>query len=148
MQSVKEKIENASARTPEEREMAHERRKDKEARANMEFHEEKAQHKADRLDAKQHAHLYVGHHQQLGKYEYLIPMPGGEYPMRSSPTARATPTSCATDSTDPIRLDAHHQHGKREYPIPTPGGEYPMGGATTKRAAPITGAMDPSTPCC
>ncbi|XP_043717984.1 late embryogenesis abundant protein 18-like [Telopea speciosissima] len=138
---AEEKIEKASARTPEEREMAQDRRKAKEVQGNLEFHEEKVQHKAVRLDAKQHYNPYGGHpqHHQHGEYEYPIPMPGGEYPMACAPTARAAPTTVAsTGPTCPISgyegLDAQQQshlhvhHGKYECPIPTPGGEYPMGG--------------------
>ncbi|KAJ4958246.1 hypothetical protein NE237_025357 [Protea cynaroides] len=111
----------------------------------MEFHVEKARHKADKLDAKQHSHLYGHHqHQQHGQYQYAIPTPGGEYPMGGATTAGATPMTGgptrAVAGQQVDRLDAKQQphlyghdqqHKDHKYPIPTPGGEYPMVGATT-----------------
>lgn len=50
----------ATARLPEEKEIAHQNRKVKEAQAKMELHEAKARHAAEKLAAKQTSHLY-GH---------------------------------------------------------------------------------------
>ncbi|KAJ4958651.1 hypothetical protein NE237_025762 [Protea cynaroides] len=86
-----EKIETATATTPEERERAHERTMAKEAQAKMQFHEGKA----ERLDEKQHhpyglhGHL---HQQQHGEHQFPIPTPGGEYPMAGTTTTGADPT--------------------------------------------------------
>lgn len=54
--------EKATARTKEEKEIAHERAKAKEAKAKMELHEAKARHASEKLAAKQ-AHHVVGSHQ-------------------------------------------------------------------------------------
>ncbi|KAJ7944607.1 Seed maturation protein [Quillaja saponaria] len=58
---MEEQAEKATARTKEEKVIAHESRKVKEAEANMELHVAKAQHAAEKLSAKQ-SHLY-GHHE-------------------------------------------------------------------------------------
>ncbi|KAF5774609.1 putative Late embryogenesis abundant protein, LEA_1 subgroup [Helianthus annuus] len=59
--NVEEKAEKATARTHEEKEIAHQRRKAKEAEGNMNLHDEKAQHAAEKLHGKHHV---LGHHQQ------------------------------------------------------------------------------------
>ncbi|XP_057478931.1 late embryogenesis abundant protein 6-like [Actinidia eriantha] len=53
---VEEKVENATARTKEEKERAHECRKAKEAEAKMKLHEAKAEHAAEKL----HSHHIYG----------------------------------------------------------------------------------------
>ncbi|KAJ9536869.1 hypothetical protein OSB04_029602 [Centaurea solstitialis] len=67
---LEEKAENATARTHEEKEIAHQRRKAKEAEAKMNLHAEKAEHTAEKLHGKHHvlghdtvAGAYGGHHQ-------------------------------------------------------------------------------------
>lgn len=52
--------EQAMARTKEEKEIAHQRRKAKEAEANMDMHMAKAAHAEDKLMTKQ-SHYHVGH---------------------------------------------------------------------------------------
>lgn len=67
------------ARTEEEKVVAHERAKAKEAKAKMELHEAKARHAAEKLNTKQY-HLHepplVGSQQPHGK----VPMPGNTHP--------------------------------------------------------------------
>lgn len=65
------------ARTEEEKVIAHERAKAKEAKAKMELHEAKAKHAAEKLSAKQ-SHYYGGHHeaQPVGS----ISKPGTTFP--------------------------------------------------------------------
>ncbi|GLT91203.1 hypothetical protein SLE2022_091030 [Rubroshorea leprosula] len=58
--NIEEKAEKATARTEEEKQMAHERRKAKEAQAKMELHEAKARHAKDKLRAKVSRH-FPGH---------------------------------------------------------------------------------------
>nr|AAZ20279.1 lea protein 2 [Arachis hypogaea] len=64
---IDEKTEKARARTEEEKVIAHERAKAREAKAKMELHEAKARHAAEKLSTKQ-AHLdpssFGAHHQQ------------------------------------------------------------------------------------
>ncbi|KAJ4728710.1 Seed maturation protein [Melia azedarach] len=50
---TEEKAEKAVARTEEEKEIAHQVRKAKEAKAKMELHQAKAEHAAEKLRAKQ-----------------------------------------------------------------------------------------------
>nr|ABB72363.1 seed maturation protein [Glycine canescens] len=92
---IDEKAEKATARTEEERVIAHEHAKAKEAEAKMELHEAKARHAAEKLSANQshyglhhdhnnpplvgttQTHYQQGHqHQPLG----AVPMPGVTYP--------------------------------------------------------------------
>ncbi|KAI3703514.1 hypothetical protein L1987_73644 [Smallanthus sonchifolius] len=54
MHSVKEKAEKATARTQEEKEIAHQRRKAKEAKGKMNLHDEKAEHVAEKMHGKHH----------------------------------------------------------------------------------------------
>ncbi|CAN1256736.1 Late embryogenesis abundant protein 6 [Linum perenne] len=51
---VEEQTEKATAATSEEREIAKERRKAKEAKAKMELHEAKARHAAQKLNSRNH----------------------------------------------------------------------------------------------
>lgn len=57
--------EKATARTQEEKDIAHQRRKAKEAEAKMNLHMEKAEHAAEKLHGKHHVlgGVYGGHHQ-------------------------------------------------------------------------------------
>nr|ABB72407.1 seed maturation protein [Glycine latifolia] len=90
---IDEKAEKATARTKEERVIAHERAKAKEAEAKMKLHEAKARHAAEKLSTNQshyalhhghnpllvgttETHYQQGHHQPLG----AVPMPGATYP--------------------------------------------------------------------
>ncbi|XP_031288143.1 late embryogenesis abundant protein 6 [Pistacia vera] len=60
---VEEQVEQAAARTEEEKEIAHQRGKAKEAQAKMELHQAKAEHTAEKLRAKQsHVLGYAQHH--------------------------------------------------------------------------------------
>ncbi|KAL9422689.1 hypothetical protein AB3S75_034883 [Citrus x aurantiifolia] len=72
---AEEKAEKAAAMTEEEKELAHQRRKAKEAKAKMEMHQAKAIHAAEKLRAKQ-SHLYgpnlaagTDDHHHLGQNE-------------------------------------------------------------------------------
>ncbi|KAF5729694.1 hypothetical protein HS088_TW20G00058 [Tripterygium wilfordii] len=51
---VEEQAEKATARTIEQRELAHERRKAKEARAQMKLHQAKARHAEKKLSRRAH----------------------------------------------------------------------------------------------
>ncbi|KAJ1428953.1 Late embryogenesis abundant protein [Sesbania bispinosa] len=82
---IDEKAEKATARTEEEKVIAHERAKAKEAKAKMELHEAKARHAAEKLGA--HQSHYYGHHNEppplgLGAHQPLgsVPKPGSTYP--------------------------------------------------------------------
>ncbi|XVE57463.1 hypothetical protein DITRI_Ditri04bG0092600 [Diplodiscus trichospermus] len=67
---AEEKLEKAAARTEEEKKLAHERKKAKEARAKMELHQDKVGHAEERLRAKQpqylHGYGYDHDHPPLG----------------------------------------------------------------------------------
>ncbi|QCD81446.1 Late embryogenesis abundant protein [Vigna unguiculata] len=65
---IDEKAEMATARTEEERVIAHEHAKANEAKAKMELHEAKARHAAEKLGTKQ-SHPLVETHNQT-QYEY------------------------------------------------------------------------------
>ncbi|CAJ1943117.1 unnamed protein product [Sphenostylis stenocarpa] len=86
---IDEKAEKATARTEEEKAIAHERAKANEAKAKMELHEAKARHAAEKLGTKQshyydhHEHPLVGtqtHNQQGHQPLGAVPMPGATYP--------------------------------------------------------------------
>ncbi|KAH7578646.1 hypothetical protein ACOSP7_000007 [Xanthoceras sorbifolium] len=70
---AQEKAEKATARTEEEKEVAHQLRKAKEAQAKMELHQAKAEHAADKLRAKQ-SHLLDHHHHPLAGTERHQPV--------------------------------------------------------------------------
>ncbi|KAL8195863.1 hypothetical protein R6Q57_025353 [Mikania cordata] len=64
--NLEEKAEKATARTQEERDIAHQRRKAKEAEAKANMHAEKAEHASEKLHGKHHHVLggdYGGHNQ-------------------------------------------------------------------------------------
>ncbi|KAF7809991.1 seed maturation protein [Senna tora] len=89
---IDEKAEKATARTGEEKVIAHERAKAKEAKAKMELHEAKARHAAEKQTGKQ-SHLLgrqpvaapplVGAHQQGLNQPAAYPSypQGGNYPI-------------------------------------------------------------------
>ncbi|KAK7346836.1 hypothetical protein VNO80_21359 [Phaseolus coccineus] len=87
---IDEKAEKATARTEEERVIAHERARANEAKAKMELHEAKGRHAAEKLGTKQsqyygqHEHPLVGTHQTQYQQEQqglgAVPMPGATYP--------------------------------------------------------------------
>ncbi|KAL5728810.1 hypothetical protein ACHQM5_001850 [Ranunculus cassubicifolius] len=70
MHTIKEKLSNMSSSTKqhvkssnaniEEKELVHEKKKAKDAQAKMELHQAKADHKADKLNAR-HARVMHGH---------------------------------------------------------------------------------------
>ncbi|XP_028754284.1 late embryogenesis abundant protein 6-like [Neltuma alba] len=74
---IDEKAEKATARTEEEKVIAHERAKAKEAQAKMELHEAKGRHASEKLSAKQPHHL-VGHHDPslVGAHQHGMNQPG------------------------------------------------------------------------
>ncbi|OWM88289.1 late embryogenesis abundant protein 18 [Punica granatum] len=102
---LEEKAEKAAARTPEEKEMAHERRKMKEAQAKMDLHQAKARHAAEKLVGKQ-AHVYGHVHEP--------PAPGTAHYGTTQPAAHQP-----VGSADPVTGTA----------VPT----YPLGGHPTGR---------------
>ncbi|XP_047983743.1 late embryogenesis abundant protein 6 [Salvia hispanica] len=81
---AQEKAEKAAAPTKEGREIAHERRKVKEAEAKMKMHTAKADHAADKLQAAQHGGLCgIGcNHPHRG---YQEPYVGSAYPPTVAP---------------------------------------------------------------
>ncbi|XP_050235056.1 late embryogenesis abundant protein 18 [Mercurialis annua] len=79
---VEEKVEKATARTHEQKKIAKERRKAKEAQAKMELHQAKAKHAADKL---RHHHLPV-----VGtQYGYTQP-PAANRPVGTTATMAGT----------------------------------------------------------
>ncbi|ESW27766.1 hypothetical protein PHAVU_003G230300 [Phaseolus vulgaris] len=72
---IDEKAEKATARTEEERVIAHERARANEAKAKMELHEAKGRHAAEKLE-----HPLVGTHQTHYHAPGAVPMPGATYP--------------------------------------------------------------------
>ncbi|KAJ7952671.1 Seed maturation protein [Quillaja saponaria] len=101
---IEEKAEKATAITEEEKVIAHERRKVKEAKAKMELHEDKAQHAAEKLNTK-HSHLY-GHHEPhlMGTHRS---QPGQHVPVvgtqgQQQPVGTAVPMVGATAPTYPL----------------------------------------------
>ncbi|XP_039057300.1 late embryogenesis abundant protein 18-like [Hibiscus syriacus] len=55
---VEEKLEKAAATTEDEKKLAHERKKAKEARAKMELHQDKVKHLEEKLTPKQPQYLH------------------------------------------------------------------------------------------
>ncbi|KAK0590836.1 hypothetical protein LWI29_032314 [Acer saccharum] len=87
---AEEKVEKAAARTEEEKEIAHQLRKAKEAQAKMELHHSKAQHAADKLRAKQ-SHLVTQtqpqpQHTPLGTVAPHTGTAVPSYPLGGNPT--------------------------------------------------------------
>ncbi|GAB4857814.1 hypothetical protein Ancab_015720 [Ancistrocladus abbreviatus] len=107
---AEEKADKATARTEEEKEIAHQMRKAKEAEAMAELHAEKARHAAEKLEAKQAHHLHgagVGigrHHQPLvvGYNEPVATGVGGTHqpvvPTTTAPVLGATAPNCPLGS--------------------------------------------------
>lgn len=93
------------ARTEEEKVIAHERAKAKEAKAKMELHEAKARHAAEKLSAKQ-SHLPVGvHHQQpppMVGTQYNYQGQAGQQPLGSVPNPAG-----ATYPNPPVNKHKH-----------------------------------------
>ncbi|XP_076920673.1 late embryogenesis abundant protein 18-like [Bidens hawaiensis] len=86
--NLEEKAEKATARTQEEKDIAHQRRKAKEAEAKMNMHMEKAEHAAEKLHGKHDHVLGPEHHNTLaGLY--------GGYPQTPVDTFRQNPTVTA-----------------------------------------------------
>lgn len=85
---AEEKAEAASARSHVERELAHERGKDKVAAAKMELHQEKAMHHEEAIEHRLHKH--GGH----GRYQHglhgVAPGSAAAMPGNGVPPASAT----------------------------------------------------------
>ncbi|KAK7386324.1 hypothetical protein VNO78_26480 [Psophocarpus tetragonolobus] len=87
---IDEKAEKATARTEEEKVIAHELGKAKEAKAKMELHEAKARHAAEKLSTKQ-SHYYGLHHKPppvaatQTRPVGTVPMTGATYPLGNPP---------------------------------------------------------------
>ncbi|KAK4260256.1 hypothetical protein QN277_003398 [Acacia crassicarpa] len=78
---IDEKVEKATARTEEEKLIAHERAKAKKAQAKMELHEAKARHAAEKLGAKIPHHLVGAHQHGMNHPGYgAAPVPENSYP--------------------------------------------------------------------
>ncbi|KAK7263314.1 hypothetical protein RJT34_30902 [Clitoria ternatea] len=81
---IDEKAEKATARTEEEKVIAHERAKAKEAKAKMELHEAKARNAAEKQSAKQLHYYGLNNHQTSPPHSHhplgAVPMPGATYP--------------------------------------------------------------------
>ncbi|XP_027345018.1 late embryogenesis abundant protein 18 [Abrus precatorius] len=94
---IDEKAEKATARTEEEKAIAHERAKAKEAKAKMELHEAKARHAAEKLSTKQSHYHGLQEHVALPAGAQQPPLVGtqtqyqqGRHPVGAVPTPRAT----------------------------------------------------------
>ncbi|GER30274.1 seed maturation protein [Striga asiatica] len=74
---AQEKAEKGMARSKEEKEVAHEVRKAKEAEAKMKMHETKAQNAQDKLYGEHHGLYGKHHHQPVGS---AFPATGGVAP--------------------------------------------------------------------
>ncbi|KVH91725.1 late embryogenesis abundant protein 18-like [Cynara cardunculus var. scolymus] len=107
--NLEEKAEKATARTHEDKDIAHQRRKAKEAEANMNLHLEKADHAAEKLHGKHHV---VGHDTVAGAY-------GGHH---QTPVGTAGQTTTTTTTTGTIPGTA----------IPTTVPANPLGGHVHK----------------
>lgn len=94
--------EKATARTKEEKVIAHERAKAKEAKAKMELHEAKARHAAEKLSAD-HPHNYRNHHPTVA---------GTEYQGHQQQPLGLVPNPVATHSTYPLGLGGNHLTNK------------------------------------
>lgn len=102
--------EKATARTPEEREIAHQRRKAKEAEAKMNMHVEKAEHAAEKQQGKHHI---LGHSTMPGVYGGAPVAPIGQttgVPHQQPPLGAVDPVTGTTVPTNP--LGGHH-HGHK-----------------------------------
>ncbi|XP_071737414.1 late embryogenesis abundant protein 18-like [Rutidosis leptorrhynchoides] len=115
--NLEEKAEKATARTQEEKEIAHQRRKAKEAEANMNLHVEKAEHAAEKLHGKHHVlghDVYGGHGHQTTHVgvagQPVGPVPG-DVP-HQQPLGAVDPVTGTTASTYPLggHLHGHNKH--------------------------------------
>ncbi|KAI3756256.1 hypothetical protein L1987_56075 [Smallanthus sonchifolius] len=104
--NVEEKAEKVTARTQEERDIAHQRRKAKEAEAKMNLHMEKAEHAAEKLHGKHHVlghtGVYGGHHQ--------TPVGQTTVPLHQQPVGAVDPVTGTTVNTYP---QGGHLHGHK-----------------------------------
>ncbi|KAK3428839.1 hypothetical protein EUGRSUZ_E00290 [Eucalyptus grandis] len=112
---LEEKVEKATARTPEEKEMAHQRRKAKEAEAKMELHQAKAAHAAEKLAAKHptlpgHVHGPADHHTTT---QPVVGAPGHQ--TRHRPVGTVDPISGTTVPTYPLGGHPPHSGHTHKY---------------------------------
>ncbi|KAI3692054.1 hypothetical protein L6452_31863 [Arctium lappa] len=113
--NLEEKAEKATARTHEEKDIAHQRRKAKEAEANMNLHLEKAEHAAEKLHGKHHV---LGHDSVAGAYGGHHHAPVGMAGQTTTTTTTGTipgtvhPTAGTTAPTNPLggHLYGHNKH--------------------------------------
>ncbi|KAI3505385.1 hypothetical protein L1887_27503 [Cichorium endivia] len=121
--NMEEKAEKATARTQEEKEIAHQRRKAKEAEAKMNLHVEKADHAAEKLHGKHHvlghdsvAGIYGGHHQTpvgtVGQTTATGVVPGAVHHHHQQPLGAVDPLTGTTAPTYPLggHLHGHNKH--------------------------------------
>ncbi|KAI3804529.1 hypothetical protein L1987_26140 [Smallanthus sonchifolius] len=109
--NLEEKAEKATARTQEERDIAHQRRKAKEAEAKMNLHVEKAEHAAEKLHGKHHV-LGHGHDTVTGVYGRHHQTPVGSVgqttvPLHQQPVGAVDPV---TGTTVPTYPQGGHKH--------------------------------------
>nr|XP_043630811.1 late embryogenesis abundant protein 18 [Erigeron canadensis] len=104
---MEEKAEKATARTEEEKEIAHQRRKAKEAEAKMNLHVEKAEHAAEKLHGKHHVlgHDVYGGQTTVGAGTTAVP--GTVHP-HQQPLGAVNPVTGTTVPTYPL---GGHLHG-------------------------------------
>ncbi|CAM8982966.1 unnamed protein product [Rhodiola kirilowii] len=96
-----ENAEMTTAMTSEERAIAHERRKAKEAQAKMELHEEKALHAGEKLDSKLTHH----HHTVNPQHSHGTTTAGmGTTPVMGAPAA---PSKCPLGGGYPPGVHSH-----------------------------------------
>lgn len=105
--------EKATARTEEEKEIAHQKRKAKEAEAKMKLHLEKAEHVAEKLHGKHHVlghDVYGGHHTTpVGVAGQPVETVPGTVP-HQQPLGAVDPTTGASTYTSGGHLHGHNKH--------------------------------------
>ncbi|KAF8027222.1 hypothetical protein BT93_E0206 [Corymbia citriodora subsp. variegata] len=115
---LEEKVEKAAARTPEEKEIAHQRRKAKEAEAKMELHQAKAAHAAEKFAAKHstlpgHVHDPATGHAGHTTTQPVVGAPGHQTGHRHIGTA--DPMSGTVAPTYPLGGHPPHSGHRHKY---------------------------------
>ncbi|GMH09224.1 hypothetical protein Nepgr_011064 [Nepenthes gracilis] len=99
------KADKSTARTEEERDIAHQMRKAKEAEAKTELHREKARHAAEKLEAKQSHHHHDPLYGGVGGSYYKQPVVGFTEPAGAAgpqPVGSPAPVPGVTAPTYPL----------------------------------------------
>ncbi|KAD4178503.1 hypothetical protein R6Q59_022099 [Mikania micrantha] len=105
--NLEEKAEKATARTQEERDIAHQRRKAKEAEAKANMHAEKAEHASEKLHGKHHHVLGgdYGRHHQTPVGQTVVPL------HQQPPVGAVDPVTGTTVPNYPLGGHLHgHKH--------------------------------------